>query len=75
MNSQTQLIKNHLEQGLSITPLEALNKVGCFRLGARIWDIKNQEYIYDWQDTIFVESYCFDASHTGLYEKPEQDFC
>ena len=28
-----------------ITPLEALNEHGCFRLGARIWDLKRQGHL------------------------------
>lgn len=39
--TQTAEILEHLKQGHSLTPLEALNKFGCFRLGARIWDIKH----------------------------------
>lgn len=27
-----------------ITAIEALNDVGCFRLGARIWDLKAEGY-------------------------------
>lgn len=27
--------------GETITPLDALNRFGCFRLGARIWDLRN----------------------------------
>jgi hypothetical protein len=42
MKSQTQLIKNHLESGNSITPIEALNLFGCFRLSARIKDLRDQ---------------------------------
>ena len=38
-NSQSQQILEHLKQGKSITPLEALDQFGRFRLGARIWDI------------------------------------
>ncbi len=40
MNSQTVMIKNHLLTNGSITPLEALDKYGCFRLAARIADLK-----------------------------------
>lgn len=32
----------HLKSGKSITPLEALNLYGCFRLGARIWELRNE---------------------------------
>ncbi len=41
MNSQTQSILKHMQEVGSITPLEALNKYGCFRLASRINDIKN----------------------------------
>lgn len=40
--SQNEAIREYLEAGHSITPLEALNKFGCFRLGARIADLKKQ---------------------------------
>jgi hypothetical protein len=42
MKSQNKHIKNWLETGNSITPIEALNLFGCFRLGARIHDLKNK---------------------------------
>ena len=38
--SQAQQIRNYLEKGNKLTPLEALNLFGCFRLSARIHDIK-----------------------------------
>ena len=40
--TQTQAIYEYLKQGNSITPLDALQKFGCFRLGARIWELKQQ---------------------------------
>jgi len=42
MKSQNKEIKKWLETGNSITPIEALNIFGCFRLGARIHDLKNK---------------------------------
>ena len=39
--TQKQMIMNHLRTYGGITPLEALNRYGCFRLGARIADLKN----------------------------------
>lgn len=39
--TQKQMIMNHLRTYDGITPLEALNRYGCFRLGARIADLKN----------------------------------
>ena len=38
--SQTAKIKKHLLAGKKITPLQALRKFGCFRLAARIADIR-----------------------------------
>lgn len=42
MKSQKDRIKAHLLSGKSISPLEALNLYGCFRLGARIWDLRHE---------------------------------
>ena len=43
-NSQNALIAIWLKQGNTITPLEALQKFGCFRLGARIADLRKAGY-------------------------------
>lgn len=43
-SSQVSRILAHLKDGKTITPLEALNLYGCFRLGARIADIKALGY-------------------------------
>jgi len=40
--SQCKSILKHLQCGKSINPIEALNKYGCFRLGARIYDLKQE---------------------------------
>ena len=45
--SQTEAILQYLLQGHSITPLEALELFGCFRLGARIADLKKMGYKID----------------------------
>jgi len=39
--SQNQQIKSYLEKGKKLTPIDALNKFGCFRLAARIADLRN----------------------------------
>ena len=41
IESQNKQIKAWLESGKSITPMDALNLFGSFRLGARIFDLKN----------------------------------
>jgi len=47
MNSQTKLIKAHLEDGKTINPMEALISYGCFRLAARIKDLKDSGMFID----------------------------
>lgn len=42
MNTQRNAIANHLKSGKAITPLDALRDFNCFRLGARIWELKKQ---------------------------------
>jgi hypothetical protein len=48
-NTQSQCtnILNHLLSGKTINPLQALNKYGCFRLGARIYDLKQDGFNID----------------------------
>lgn len=40
IESQTKQILRYLQKGKSLTPIDALNKFSCFRLGSRIYDIK-----------------------------------
>jgi len=40
--TQLDLIRAALLAGRALTPLEALREFGCFRLGARIWDLKRE---------------------------------
>jgi hypothetical protein len=40
--SQSQQILDHLRMNGSITPLVAMRKYGCLRLGARIYDLKRE---------------------------------
>lgn len=42
MNTQNAQILQHMQAGNRITPLEALDKYGCFRLGARVYDLRVQ---------------------------------
>jgi len=42
--TQNKLIINHLQQGKTLTSLEALKLFGCFRLSARIAELKNQGF-------------------------------
>lgn len=40
--SQKNKIRQHLESGKSITPIDALNLFGCFRLATRIYELKEE---------------------------------
>jgi len=40
--SQTKLIRQHLEEGHAITAIMALDMFNCFRLAARISDLRQQ---------------------------------
>lgn len=42
LDSQNALIKGWLLNGKSITPLDALNMFGCFRLSARIANLRDE---------------------------------
>lgn len=42
MNSQCASILKCLQSGRSVTPLTALDRWGCFRLAARIRDLKDR---------------------------------
>lgn len=42
MKSQNEQIKQHLKSGKWITPYHALELYGCFRLAARISDLREQ---------------------------------
>lgn len=44
MLTQELMILRDLRRGHKITPIEALHRYGCFRLGARIYDIKQRGY-------------------------------
>lgn len=44
MEAQTAQIRRALDAGRKLTPLDALRDFGCFRLGARIYDLKQSGY-------------------------------
>jgi hypothetical protein len=42
IQTQSDQILSYLQSGKAITPIDALNMFGCFRLGARIFDLKQK---------------------------------
>lgn len=47
--TQSEMILEALQRGEAVTPLFALQRFGCFRLGARIWDLKQAGHEIDMQ--------------------------
>ena len=42
METQNKRIEKYLLSGRTLTPLDALYKFSCFRLSARIWDLRKR---------------------------------
>lgn len=40
--SQKEMILEYLQKNGSITQAEAISQFGCFRLGARVWELKQR---------------------------------
>ena len=49
--TQKEAILDYLQIEQSITPLQALMQFGCFRLGARIHELRGQGHIIDTEYT------------------------
>lgn len=51
--SQQAQILDRLKRGDRLTPMDALRDVGCFRLGARIYDLRQAGHVInrDWHET------------------------
>lgn len=47
MRSQESRIIDYLATGKALTPIMALRRFGCFRLGARIYDLKRDGHRID----------------------------
>ena len=45
LSSQNAMILNFLESGGSLTPIEALEKFQCFRLAARMNDLRKKGHV------------------------------
>lgn len=62
--TQTQRILIYLKTGKTLTPIEALNKFGCFRLAARIADLRKDGYKI-WTNYIQKDNKIFAAYKLG----------
>tara|TARA_R100001510_G_C7625744_1_gene185637 strand:- start:159 stop:368 length:210 start_codon:yes stop_codon:yes gene_type:complete len=67
--SQNKVIIKHLKKHRTINPLQALNLYGCFRLAARISDIRdmgytiNTQYEHDKRTNKVYACYILDQRH------------
>ena len=68
--SQKKLILEYLKLGQPITPIEALQHFGCFRLGARIADLKKEGYDIRTEIVTDPENNKRYASYTLIEDKP-----
>jgi len=66
--SQAAAILRHLQAGRRITPAEALAEFHCGRLGARIWELKQEGH------PIQSRSLCVGRSATGRPVRVAQYF-
>ncbi len=63
--TQNKAIYSYLKAGCKITSLEALTMFGCFRLSARIFDIRNE--ILEPGETIQTETITKNGKHFTQY--------
>ena len=61
ISTQNRAILAHLKSGKAITAIEALNLCGCFRLSARIYDLRQQGY------SIKTSTVCVNNKHFASY--------
>lgn len=62
-STQSELILKHLQQGEPITALDALEYYKCFRLAARIHDLRKKGY-----KIISKKLTCGNGKHVSSYE-------
>ena len=68
--TQNSRILQHLLDGQSITPIQALKKFGCFRLGARIFELRKQGFYIDMKKVDNGEGNKF-AKYTLIHHNSE----
>ena len=67
--TQRQKILEYLQAGGKLTPIDALGLFGCYRLGARVYELKCEGYIIDRE---MVEVQCR-AGHTARVAQYSMD--
>lgn len=54
--SQNDAIAKYLKEGGHLTPMDALNLFGCFRLAARIGELRKKGMVIDRKDVPVINS-------------------
>ena len=67
MESQNKRILNYLKRGHRMTPMDALELFGCFRLAARVYDLRQEGHniskqIRELSNGVNVAEYLLDQS-------------
>lgn len=70
MRTQNQQILESLQRGTRLSPLDALREFGCFRLSARVYDLRNKGYTIkrDMQDGYAIYYIPQPRGQTTLWE-------
>lgn len=71
--TQKDRILNHLQVYGRITPLEALERYGVMRLGARIWDLRHEGYSISTAPTSGTNRYGDAISYATYIYATEED--
>jgi hypothetical protein len=69
---QKQRIIKYIEDFGSITPLEAMRDIGCYRLSARIYDLKEEGYNIV-TETVGVKNRYDEVVHVAQYSLESQE--
>lgn len=70
MESQNKRILNYLKRGHRMTPMDALELFGCFRLAARVYDLRQEGHniskqIIELSNGVNVAEYYLQSSNTS----------
>lgn len=66
--TQDDMVLDALKKGDRLTPLDALNRFKCMRLGARIWNLRHKRGLQIESKKIRTES----GKHVSEYWLPKQ---
>lgn len=71
--TQTEKIKKFMEDHGSITQREAITHCGCYRLGARIWDLENKKGVPVVHEMVKVRNADGTFTHIARYSLAREE--